>query len=86
MVLHKMVNGKKIDLTPEEEADVRAEWKANDDKYAAAEKRISDYCASRKLLKTSVKAKLTKLGLTDEEIALFIKGDDEPVPFEIGAT
>ena len=29
MALHKMVNGKKIDLTEEEEISLRAEWAAN---------------------------------------------------------
>lgn len=29
MTLHKMVNGEKVDLTPEEEAATLAEWAAN---------------------------------------------------------
>ena len=29
MALHRMVNGKKIDLTEEEEVSLRAEWAAN---------------------------------------------------------
>ncbi len=28
-MLHKMVNGVKVDLTPDEEAEIKAEWLAN---------------------------------------------------------
>ena len=34
MALHKMVNGVKVDLTPEEEVSVKAEWEANKIKIA----------------------------------------------------
>jgi len=39
--LHKMVNGKRVDLTPDEEAAVRAEWAENSIKAAADQKTAS---------------------------------------------
>jgi hypothetical protein len=44
--LHKMVDGVKVYLTPEEEAEIRAEWAANAEKMKATEyieKRKSEY-------------------------------------------
>jgi len=35
--LHKMVDGVKVYLTPEEEAEIRAEWAANEAKMKATE-------------------------------------------------
>ena len=35
MSLHKMVDGVRVEMTPEEEAAIRAEWSANDAKQAA---------------------------------------------------
>lgn len=37
MALHKMVDGKKVECTPEEEAQIRAEWDENDRQQAANE-------------------------------------------------
>ena len=35
MSLHKMVNGVEVEMTPEEEAEIRAEWAANEAKRQA---------------------------------------------------
>ena len=46
MSLHKMVNGVEVEMTPEEEAEVRAEWAANEAKQKATayiEARRSEY-------------------------------------------
>lgn len=65
MVLHKLVNGERIDLTPEEEKKVRAEWAANEIKHE--QKRI-EY-EKRQALKKQAKQKLYNIaGLTVEEI------------------
>ena len=56
MALHKLVNGKKVELTPEEEASIRAEWeegakKAEEKKRQLALKKEKQQLAIEKLLK-----------------------------------
>ena len=62
MALHKMVNGIKIDLTPEEEKKIEAEWASNKIKYAALRE-------ERRIKKKEKERILNKLmsNLTEEE-------------------
>lgn len=46
MTLHKLVNGTRIEMSPEEEAAIKAEWAANEAKQKARawlDGRIKDY-------------------------------------------
>lgn len=72
MALHKMVNGKRVDLSPEEEAKVRAEWDANRAKRQeiVAQKRAK--LAEHNKNKESAMKKLRALGLEDQEIEALI--------------
>lgn len=72
MALHKMVNGKRVDLSPEEEAKVRAEWDANRAKkqQMMAQKRAK--IAEHNKNKEVAMAKLRALGLEDKEIEALI--------------
>lgn len=64
MALHKIVNGIKIDLTPEEEAATLAEWEANRIK---TEERRAEREATE-LRKQQARNKIALLaGLTEEE-------------------
>ena len=67
MALHKIVNGVKIDLSPEEETALRAEWEAN--RIERERKRIEH--EELKLKKEKIVDKLL-ISLTEEE-KTFIK-------------
>lgn len=41
--LHKMINGEKVYCTPEEEAEIRAEWAKNDAQQKLDEQKRADY-------------------------------------------
>lgn len=70
MALHKIVNGIRIELTPEEEAATLAEWEANRLKQ---EKRRAEREAREKL-KQAAQEKIAALaGLTDEEKVLLFQ-------------
>lgn len=72
MALHKMVNGVRVDLSPEEEAAVEAEWAAN---RLAAEAKIKDRrdkAAEKDRLKKSAMLKLKSVGLDEAEIAALL--------------
>lgn len=66
--MHKMVNGKRVDLTPEEEEKVKAEWAAN--RAKSAQKKAEKAAKIKQVHKKreSARAKLKQLGLDDEEI------------------
>jgi len=69
MVLTKNVNGKDVQCSAEEEAAIRAEWAANEQKAiddAATEKIKADKLDKDK---KSAIGKLKALGLTDDEIS-----------------
>jgi len=62
--LHKMVNGNKIYLTPEEESEVRQKWKK-------AEEDAAVMAAERKAAEAAKAAAMTKmelLGFSSEEL------------------
>ena len=63
-MLTKIVNGQEIECSAEEEAEIRAEWAANDvliaAQVAAAEAEAT--------AKESALSKLTALGLTQDEV------------------
>jgi hypothetical protein len=63
-MLTKIVNGQEIECSAEEEAEIRAEWAANDvliaAQVAAAEAKAT--------AKESALSKLTALGLTEDEV------------------
>jgi len=66
--MHKMVNGKKVFLTEEEEKAIKAEWEKN---RLENQKKKAEKAAKIKKIndkKASAKAKLKALGLDDEEI------------------
>lgn len=68
MVLHKIVNGKKVELTQLQEKKIRSEWAAND---AEKNQRIENERLKKEKdeeIKGSLKLKLKSLGLNDDEI------------------
>lgn len=68
MVLHKIVNGKKVELTQLQEKKIRSEWAAND---AEKNQRIENERLKKEKdeeIKGSLKIKLKSLGLNDDEI------------------
>jgi len=72
MAMHKMVNGIKVDLSPEEEAAVEAEWAKNRE---AAKQKIAERnakVAEQEKLKASAMAKLKAIGLDDAEVAALV--------------
>ena len=74
MALHKMVNGKKIELSAEEEAVVRKEWEENRVKREQVKKEKEARILQLQQNLTSAMEKLKGMGLTQEEIdALRIK-------------
>jgi len=67
-----MVNGVKVDLSPEEEAAVEAEWTKNRE---AAKQKIAERnakVAEQEKLKASAMAKLKAIGLDDAEVAALV--------------
>lgn len=51
MALSKIVDGKKVDCSPEEEAAIRAEWEANASKAApTAAERVQAYLSGNPVL------------------------------------
>jgi len=73
MALHKMVNGTKVDLSPEEEAKVRAEWAENEKQAEREIKKVKDQEFHRKTAKNKLKA----LGLSEVEIDSLLKAAPE---------
>ena len=72
--LHKMVNGKRVDLTEKEEEEVRAEWKENTEK--SNEERLRKKVLAER--KRELKLKLAEnLGVDVSEIDLLIGKADE---------
>jgi len=72
MALHKMVNGVRVDCTPEEEEQIKSEWAAN---TAKAQERIKEKkakAAKEDKLKKSAMLKLKAVGLDVEEIAALL--------------
>lgn len=70
MVLHQMVDGVKVKCTPEEEAQIRKEWKQNEF-YKERKKSIK---RKEEEMKKAVTEKVRKrLGLTQQEMELFLK-------------
>ena len=70
MALHKIVNGIRIDCTPEEEAAILAEWEAN----RLESERRAQLRASREAMKKSAQEKLCNLAsLSEEEKALLFQ-------------
>ena len=65
MVLHKIVNGRKIDLTPKEEAAILQEWEEN---RVKAEKEKDIYEKKEQLKKQAKQKIYQSAGLTKEEI------------------
>jgi hypothetical protein len=63
-MLTKIVNGQEVECSAEEEAEIRAEWDANDvliaAQVAAAE--------AEAMAKESALSKLSALGLTEDEV------------------
>ena len=63
-MLNKIVNGQEIECSAEEEAEIRAEWAANDVLIAAQVAAKEAEVAA----KESALSKLTALGLTEDEV------------------
>ena len=71
--LHKMVNGKKVDLTEEEEIAIKAEWDANRLKQNAARLKAKADKEKREQLKSKL---AEKLEIDVEEVELLIRGEN----------
>lgn len=71
--LHKMVNGKKVDLTEEEEIAIKAEWDANRLKKNAARLKAKADKEKREQLKSKL---AEKLEIDVEEVELLIRGEN----------
>jgi len=63
--LHKMVSGKKVMLTAQEESDLRAQWAVN-------EAELLDEKTARESADTKLRKKLTDLGFTEAESDLIL--------------
>lgn len=74
MALHKMVNGQRIELTPEEEAQILEEWKQNELRMKIELDQLKMENELEKARIESAKLKLRNLGLTTEEIEALTKG------------
>jgi len=75
MVLHKMVNGIKVNLTPEEEEKIRAEWEQNRIKHEQEMLEKQQEKAAKETLRNSAIAKLKKTALlSDDEIGALLNG------------
>lgn len=71
--MHKVVNGKRVDLTEEEEQKLRAEWSANEKakKNRLEQERIEKLMNEAKI--DNIKQKLKNINLTDEECEFLLK-------------
>ena len=67
-MLNKIVNCIEVQCTPEEEAEIRAEWARNDALSLQAQSALQAQATA----KASATAKLTALGLTADEITALI--------------
>lgn len=67
--MHKIVNGIRIELTPEEEKSVLEEWERNKKRKEEKRKILQE----KKELRISAINKLKTLGLSDDEINSIIK-------------
>lgn len=73
MALHKIVNGVRVDLTPEEEEKTLAEWEKNRLEHEAYKEMLRLEAEKKEKLKQSAKEKLMASGLTQEEVEMLIK-------------
>lgn len=74
MRLHKMVNGKKVMLTDDEEAELRSEWTKAREEHEIKRKNDKRNKETRKLMRSKL-AKLMQV--TEEEVGLlFYKGEE----------
>jgi len=73
MGLHRMVNGVRVDCTPEEEAEIQAEWAANRARknQEAIQEALDN--AEAEEHRNSGWAKLKAIGLSDKEIEHLFK-------------
>jgi hypothetical protein len=72
-MMHKMVNGKRVDLSDEEKARVEAEWKRNMEKKAQRLEKLKKEKEEKTSIKLSLLSKLETIGLTLEEIETLLK-------------
>jgi len=63
-MLNKIVNGQEVECSAEEEAEIRAEWDANDVLIAAQVAAAK----AEAMAKESALSKLSALGLTEDEV------------------
>jgi hypothetical protein len=70
MALHKIVNGKSINLKPEEEADILMRWENVRLKKEKHEKDLLDMRSKKKNLLQSI---CQKLEISEEELSLVLK-------------
>lgn len=73
MALHKVVNGERVELSQEKEAQIRAEWAAN--RLRREQKLEVERLEKEKqgALLASGKKKLMDMGLTDQEIEMMYR-------------
>lgn len=70
MAMHKIVNGERVDLSPEEEVEMLADWERN--RINQQEKlRLAEI---KEKIRQSAIAKLQEMGLSFEEIESLMKG------------
>lgn len=80
--MHKMVNGEQVELSPEEEAEILAEWAANDKKKADYE-RDYGYQDKRRAEYPSIEDQLDKIynqGLEAWKLDIKVVKDKYPKP------
>lgn len=68
MVLTKVVDGERIEMTPEEEAATRDEWAANEAKAAARPPREEQVVNSDLMAQALIKLLVEETGKTEEEL------------------
>lgn len=73
MGLHKMVNGVRVDCTPEEEEQIKAEWEANRIKNEEKKQRRIAEMEEKENHRKSAIQKLQSMGLSKEEIDALIE-------------
>lgn len=67
MALHKLVNGKRIDLSQEEEDQIKAEWAANEQRIRLKREEQQQKLEKKKALKSAI---MEKMEMSEEDFDL----------------
>jgi hypothetical protein len=71
--LTKVVNGKRREMSPEEEAEIRAEWAANEERAKNRPPREEQVLAKDLMAQSLIKVIAEETGKSEEEITTRVK-------------